>query len=57
MVLKTCPCGSGKHPEPQYDGHGIFLCYTCDLCHRKKMKGFREDIHRRYEAEEPIDED
>jgi len=54
---RLCPCGSGKIPNARYDGHGIFLCYTCEICHRRKMKGFRSDIHTCYECDEPIEED
>lgn len=56
-MLTECPCGSGEFPEAQYDGHGIFLCYTCSECHDDKMKGYRSDIHERYEADEPIEPD
>jgi hypothetical protein len=41
----------------QYDGHGIFLTYTCPKCHREKMAGFRADIRDRYETDEPIEDD
>jgi cbb3-type cytochrome oxidase cytochrome c subunit len=43
--------------EAQYDGHGIFLTYTCDQCYTQRMKGFRADISTRYECDESIDED
>lgn len=52
-----CPCGSGKYREKQFDGHGIFLCYTCEDCEEEKMSRYRPDIHERYECDEPIDED
>lgn len=54
--LSECPCGSGLWPERQYDGYGIYLCYTCDSCHEEKMRGYRPDIFEQYECEEPIDE-
>lgn len=57
MPLTECPCGSGEYPEPQYDGHGIYLCSTCDKCHAEKMRGFRSDIFENYETDEPIYED
>ncbi len=57
MPLTECNCGSGEFPEAQYDGYGIFLCYTCDKCHKERMKGFRSDINERYETDEPIEED
>ena len=55
--LQSCPCGSGMYPDAQHDGHGIFLCYTCDKCYTEKMKGYRHDIHERYECNEPIEEE
>ena len=55
MALKTCPCGSGQYRDEQYDGHGIFLCFTCPKCEKEKMKGWRADIHERYECDEPIE--
>ena len=41
--------------EAQYDGHGIFLCYTCPECYEEKMSQFRSDIHSRYDCDEPIE--
>lgn len=55
--LTQCPCGSGLYPSANYDGYGIFLCYTCEQCHDRKMAGYRSDIHEHYECDEPIDED
>jgi hypothetical protein len=55
--LLRCPCGSGEFPDAQHDGYGIFLCYTCDKCEAEKMKRYRSDIHERYDADEPIEED
>lgn len=51
-----CPCGSGEYREPQHDGYGIFLCYTCHKCEKQKMRGYRSDIHTHYDADEPIEE-
>jgi len=53
--LAHCPCGSGYHPTAQVDGYGIFLCYTCKICHNEKMRGWRSDIKERYECDEPIE--
>jgi len=53
--MRTCPCGSGLPRTAQYDGHNIFLCYTCTQCHERRMSGFRPDIHTRYECDEPIE--
>ena len=55
--LQQCPCGSGEYPNAQYDGYNIFLCYTCSKCHEGRMAGWRSDIHERYVADEPIEEE
>lgn len=55
MRLRECTCGSGEWPEAQYDGYGIFMCYTCLKCYYKKMKGFRKDIRERYDTDEQIE--
>jgi len=41
--------------DAQYDGHGIFLCYTCNWCHKEKMACYRSDIGERYECDEAIE--
>lgn len=48
---------NNKHA--QYDARGIFLTYTCDKCHKRKMAGYREDVltDSEYWADEPIEED
>ena len=56
-MFKPCSCGSGLPRKEQLDGHGIFLCYTCPKCEKERMSGWRSDIHERYEADEPIDEE
>lgn len=53
--LAECPCGSGKEADARFDGHGIFLTYTCDTCEKKKMAGFRPDIMDDYECDEPLE--
>lgn len=57
MSNLLCNCGSGEYKEAQFDGHGIFLCYTCDKCYTEKMKGFRNDIHSAYDCDEDIEPD
>jgi hypothetical protein len=52
-----CPCGSGLEPEEQVDGYGIFLCYTCEQCEKKKLAGFRPDIFTQYDTDEQIEDD
>jgi hypothetical protein len=57
---KECHCGSGKIREPQFDGRGIFLCFTCPNCHAERMKGFNPVILNYYtqaDVDEPIEED
>lgn len=55
--LIKCYCGSGLFPEPLFDGHGIFMCYACPKCEKKKIAGFRSDIFEQYDCDEPIDEE
>lgn len=40
MHIRTCSCGSGERPRPQYDGYGILLTYTCSKCEAEKMARF-----------------
>jgi hypothetical protein len=54
---RKCRCGSGQIETPQYDGHGIFLCYVCPRCRARRMAGYRPDIMERYWPEEAIEED
>lgn len=55
--LQQCPCGSGEFPEALHDGHGIFMCYCCDKCKAKKVKGYRPNIFEHYNCDEQIDDD
>jgi hypothetical protein len=57
LTMRECPCGSGEFPEAQYDGYGIFLCYTCGKCEKEKLSHYREDIHEQYDTDEQIEED
>jgi hypothetical protein len=58
MVRRTeCTCGSKEYPTAQYDGHGIFMTYTCSKCEAKKLAQFRPDIFEKYKTDEPIEED
>lgn len=52
-----CSCGSGEIPDREYDGYGIFLCYTCPKCRDQKLARYRADIFERYECDEPIEPD
>jgi hypothetical protein len=55
----TCLCGSSKPKSAQYDARGIFLTYTCEDCHDRKMAGYRPDVltDPAYWTDEPIEED
>lgn len=55
--LEKCPCGSGEYPEQLYDGHGIFMCYVCSKCRKKKVAGYRPDIFEAYDTDEQIEDD
>ncbi len=56
---KSCSCGSGAARSAQYDARGIFLRYTCEDCHDRKMAGYRSDVltDPAYWTDEPIDAD
>jgi hypothetical protein len=43
----------------QFDARGIFLTYTCEDCHDRKMAGYRPDVltDPAYWTDEPIDDD
>lgn len=57
LLLTSCTCGSGLERIPLYDGYGIFLTYACARCEKQQLRKFRSDIHERYEADEPIDDE
>ena len=52
-----CACGSGLPREPQVDGYGIFLTFTCAACEAEKLAQFRPDIFEHYHHDEPLEED
>jgi hypothetical protein len=54
---KPCPCGSGQSRSPNWDARGIFLTFTCVVCHDGKMKRYRPEVltNSNYEADEPIE--
>jgi hypothetical protein len=63
-IPKQCPpspclCGSGKPKSAPYDARGIFLTYTCEDCHARKMAGYRPDVltDPAYWTDEPIEPD
>ena len=49
----------GQAALPTDDARGIFLTYTCDNCHDRKMAEFRPDVltNPLYWTEEPVDDD
>jgi hypothetical protein len=53
--IRECNCGSGESREPQYDGRGIFLTYTCEKCHKEKMSRYRPEILEYY-TQDDVDE-
>lgn len=42
-----CDCGSGKMKQEQLDAMGIFLCYTCPSCQRRKLSKFDDCVFDR----------
>jgi hypothetical protein len=57
MIIRKCDCGSGRDSIAEFDGYGIFLCYTCGACRNAKMQRYRRDIMERYETDEQIEPD
>ena len=59
LKLKFCMCRGERPREAQYDARGIFLCYTCDICHEEQMAKYRTDVltDSNYWCDEPIDGD
>ena len=60
MPTYECTCGSGLYGEPQYDGRGIYLCKTCEKCHKEKMSRYNPVILGYYtqeDVDEQIEED
>jgi hypothetical protein len=57
--FQLCTCGSGYRKITRLDGHGIFLCYACDKCWPRKLKGYRPDILEQYpeHPDDPIEGD
>ena len=43
----------------EYDARGIFLCYACPKCRKRKIAGYRPEIltNPRYEADDLGDDD
>lgn len=58
-MFRGCPCGSGLYREDNYDARGIFLAFTCDACHERKMGAYRSDVvvDPCYWHDEPINEE
>lgn len=56
---RSCPCGSGEPRHARYDARAIFLCFTCNSCHARRMRGFRADVltDPSYPADEPVEEE
>jgi hypothetical protein len=59
-IKQEADCTHGQHVLESYwlyDGHGIPLCKVCDACKKTKLKRYRVDIFKAYEADEPIEPD
>lgn len=56
-IGKYCSCKSGYEKNAEYDGHGIFLTYTCPACEDEKMAEFRPDIKSCYDTYDDILDD
>ena len=40
---------------PEYDGHGIFLCYVCDECRDAKLSRYRPEVlNSRYTSDDLV---
>jgi hypothetical protein len=59
MAFKHMLMWIGQVRCPQYDARGIFLTYTCEDCHDRKMAEFRPDVltDPDYWTDEPIEDD
>ena len=59
MTGRNCQCGSGLMRFANYDARGIFLCFTCETCHQKKMATYRKEVlvNPNYDCDEAIDSD
>lgn len=59
MNTRPCDCGSGLPRHANYDARGIFLTYSCERCHQRKMSKYRHDVltNPNYHADEQIEED
>ncbi len=46
----------GQEKWAENDGHGIFLCYVCELCYKVKLAKYRPEVlNSAYECDEPIE--
>jgi hypothetical protein len=56
---RRLPLSGTKPKSAQYDARGIFLTYTCEDCHARKMAGYRPDVltDPAYWTDEPIEDD
>ena len=50
---KPCNCGSGEIREPQFDGAGNFLTFTCPKCEKKKLSQYNPDVLNKHYIETP----
>ncbi len=42
--MRKCNCGSGKERSELYDARGIFCCFYCQDCVKRKRNGYRKEV-------------
>jgi len=59
MIIKYCPCGSGKNSWWESDARGIPLARVCVDCKSEKLSKFKKSVltDSNYKTEEPVEED
>ena len=59
IATKTVLLRLGQAVVAAYDARGIFLTYTCENCHDRKMAQFRPDVltDPSYWTDEAIEDD
>lgn len=57
MIIKYCPCGSGKNSWWEIDARGIPLSRVCADCKETKLSKFKPEVltNPQYQTDEPIE--
>ena len=57
MIIKYCPCGSGKNSWWESDARGIPLARVCVDCKKTKLSKFKPSVltDSQYQTDEPVD--